>query len=103
MRPMTVRGIGRFGFGAGIALLLALGTAAGCAAAAPATPVKPAVTSDPPRCAPAPVPDPDQECGGAIEPRAGAPLSCVPAFARGLELARDDQLHMAVYEACAPE
>jgi len=99
---MAVRAIGRFGFGAGIALALA--SAAGCAAAAPAKPaVTREVTLDPPRCTGAPAPDPDRECGGAIEPPDGAPPSCVPAFARGHELARDDHLHMAVYEACASE
>ena len=71
----------------------------GCAAA----PAKPAVTRDP--CAKVePVfPDPEVECVGVAATPAGAPPSCVPAFARGRELARDDQLHMVVYEACLPE
>jgi hypothetical protein len=42
-------------------------------------------------------------CTPPTEPTTDAPPSCVPAYARGRELARDDVLQMRVYEACLPE
>ena len=72
---------------------------AGCAAA----PERPPVTKDPCLRTSAPAfPDTEAECVSPTEPAGGAP-SCVPAYARGRELARNESLHVAVYEACLPE
>jgi hypothetical protein len=85
--------------GRGIGLWVAVAAGVGCAAA----PTKPVVTTDPcPKVEPV-FADPEVECVGADAPPAGAPASCVPGFARGRELARDDALAMVVYEACLPE
>jgi len=74
---------------------------AGCAAA-PA-PAKPVATKDPCARVSAPAfPDAPESCVAPTEPAAVAG-SCVPAYARGREIARDDALQMRVYEACLPE
>jgi len=73
---------------------------AGCAAA----PAKPAETKDPcARVSEPAFPDAPATCVTPSEPAADAPPSCVPAYARGRELARSDALRIRAYEACLPE
>jgi hypothetical protein len=73
---------------------------AGCAAA----PAKQPVSRDP--CARTSVPalpETQAECVAPADLPGGAPPSCVPAYARGAELERDDANHIAAYQACLPE
>jgi len=81
-------------------VIACLAAAAGCAAAPATTAPRPRPDPCAQQTEPA-FPDTAADCIGAVEPTGGP--SCVPAYARGRELARDDQLHMVVYQACLPE